>query len=130
MKFFTRKKILMISLIFSIIAIYFGYTSSGGSCSLGYGYCESVSLSLLIFFPIFILDLVFWFTKDYQFEAWRKFIIWFTPISVLLVAISPRSPADLLPIYKKTIFLFSVFSLIVFSFVIMFYKLFKKSEKI
>lgn len=112
MNWLTEKSILLISFVLSVFTIIFGYLSNSNQCYMGYKQCESVVYSLFIFVPIFIISLISKNSNQYFLDMWKKFIIWFAPISIILITISSRSPGDLFPVYKKTVLFISLIILI------------------
>jgi|SRR3989344_3198149 len=119
---FTKRKLLIVSFLLSILSFYFGYISTNNECFLAYKQCDSVAYTFIIFVPLFLLTIPFYFTKESTFISWRKFLSWWIPLSVLLIILSPHSPADLSPIYKKTIFWIMGGGLIFISFIFLFVK--------
>ncbi len=128
MNWFTKGKLVIFSLLLSGLSFLFGYISSTKECFLGYKQCESVAYDLIIFVPLFLTSIPFYFTKDLVFISWRKFLSWWIPLSILLIILSPHSPADLFPVYKKTVFWVMGGGLMVISLFLIILKSFKKDS--
>ncbi len=124
----TKNKVLSLSLILGIVALIFGYISDRGQCFLGYGKCEPIAYTFLIFVPLFLLTIIFYFTKEQSFKTWIKFIFWWVPITIFLVILSPKNRIDFSPIEKKTTFLLMTIGLVFISLTIILYKSLKKDS--
>jgi hypothetical protein len=122
----SKSRLLIISFILGGASFYFGYISTNNKCFLEYNRCESIAYVFVIFIPLFLLTTFFCFAKAPIFDSWKKFIIYWIPISIILIALSPISPAELSPIYKKTTFWFMSLGLVFISTVIILCKSFKK----
>ena len=123
---FTKRNLLITAFLLGGLSFFFGYVSSNNECFLAYKQCESVAYTLIIFIPLFVLAIPFSFTKESTFISWRKFLSWWIPLSVLLIILSPLSPADLSPIYKKSVFWIMGGGLTIISLILIFYKSLKK----
>lgn len=123
---FTKKKLFAISFLLGSSSFFFGYISSNDQCFLAYKQCESIAYVFIIFVPLFLLTIPFYFTRESTFVSWKKFLSWWIPLSLLFIILVPHSPADLSPIYKKTIFWMMSGGLIIISLILISYKSFKK----
>lgn len=115
----SRSKLLLISFILGVLSLFFGYFSTNNQCFLDYGQCENMAYIFSIFIPLFLITLIFSFINKNFFDKWKKFVVWFVPISILIIIVSPLRPADLFPLYKKTIFLFETLVMLLSSIVIL-----------
>ncbi len=122
----SKSRLLIISFILGGVSLYFGYISSNNKCFLEYNRCESIAYIFIIFIPLFLLTTFFCLAKATVFDSWKKFIIYWIPISIILIALSPISPVELSPIYKKTTFWFMSLWLVFTSIALILYKSFKK----
>jgi len=123
---FSKQKLLGISFLFAVVSLFFGYISSNNKCFMGYKQCESIAYTFVIFIPLFLLTVFFYFSKELTFISWKKFVMYWIPLSILFITLSPISPTELSPIYKKTVFWFMSIGLIFISTALILYKSFKK----
>ena len=128
LNWFSKTKLLVLSFVLGGLAIFLGFISSTKQCFLGYK--QSIAYTLLIFVPVFLLAIFFYFSRESSFASWRKFLGWWIPISLILVILSPHSPADLSPIYKKTVVLFMGGGLVVVSLFLLIFKSLKKEQTV
>lgn len=122
----TRIKLVLISLLLSIISLYFGYISKGDSCYLGYQVCEIIAYPLLIFLPLLVISLFTYLLKDDVYAVLGKFISYWVLLSLLLIMVSPINRSDLSFFYKKTILLIMAIGLLIISLILILYKSFSK----
>ena len=101
MNTFSKKNILIGSLLFSVLAIILGRMSDNGNCGQ-LDACLFLAYPLLVFIPVFVFSLLTFFQKEDVFASWRKLTSWWTVISVILVVISPTQHADLIGFDKKS----------------------------
>ena len=65
---------------------------------------DSIAPYTLLFVPILLFSLVTYKMREEIFRAWIKFAVWWIPLSMILILISPEYTNDLvLPIVKGTV---------------------------
>lgn len=91
----TKKIILSISGIVSILLVFIDYMGTYQICGGSPGLCVdtlfSSSMVLFVFPFIFLFSLITYFLKESVFRAWVNFAKWWVPLQILLVLITPES---------------------------------------
>lgn len=101
MNMFSKKNILVSSLLLSVLGVVLGRMSDNGSCGQLEA-CLLLAYPLLVFIPVFIFSLATFYLKEDVFTSWRKMTSWWVITAVILVAISPTDHADMIGFEKKS----------------------------
>ncbi len=86
----TKKNILLAGLVGGILFLVSMFPVELGVCGDNSYRCgqtlESMQMLLGIFPAIFLLSLIIYKMRDEVFEAWKRFSLWFVPLSILIIA--------------------------------------------
>lgn len=125
-KIITKKKVLAMAFVGTVISLiltseqFYDFCFSGGHCWHLYNFVDSIS-NLFVFFPVILLfSLVTYKMRDEVFIAWVKFTLFWVPLSVFFVAITPDTSAMLQVVDKEFITalflgLFALISVVIIS---------------
>lgn len=125
LEWFTKKKVLIISLFLSV-AIYpfINLADEASSFKTEHAY-ETLIYILIIFVPIFILSMVNLFTKEVVFNAWKRFTALYSLIYTIIIIVSPRK-CDYVPFCQDISMMSLVGIYIVISLILIVYSSLKK----
>lgn len=121
LNWFTKKKILVVSLFFILLIPFLAYLAEVSTSFLLERYYESFIYFLFIFIPIFILSIINLYIKDSIFYAWKKSTLIYILVYLLLIIIAPAR-CDYLPLCEEFILIYLVPLYFIFSLVFIFYK--------
>lgn len=134
MNWFTKKRILIISLLCSAIFFIAAFVDINVPVDVCYQgeFCGDISEVLRTFFLSFVSVLIFssitFKLKESTFLSWRNFSLWVIPLLIFTTFLFPRNThgMDFFPILRGTVSI--VLSLIysIISLILIFYKSFKK----
>lgn len=124
---FTKKRILVTSLLLSILIYPAMYIADKSSSFMVEHIYETITYLLLIFVPIFVVSILILFLKESVFISWKKFTFIYLFIYLSLVIFSPLR-CDYIPICKETMFMFFVPTYLVISIFLIIFKSIKKQS--
>ncbi|HEY4478834.1 MAG TPA: hypothetical protein VI981_00535 [Candidatus Paceibacterota bacterium] len=86
--------IALICFFFALVVLWperFGLCNEADrTCIYGYLNYESTSVSVLLFsLSILLCSIVLYFLRQGVYRAWTKFMLWWIPFSVILIALTP-----------------------------------------
>ncbi len=128
----SKKGLLSLSLIGTIIFSFFIFLSAKGLCS--YNFCsrphdDSLATLFLPFFSIFIISIITYKMREEVYRAWFKFARIWIPLSLVLIFITPEYSEGLVPLDRGSVSFFLSVVFLVISLVIIIYKSFKLKNK-
>jgi hypothetical protein len=86
------------------------------SCKHGYidNYNNLVQIGFIFSIPLIIISILLLFLKDQIFVSWSRLAIFFLPIAIIIIAITPSTSGSISPIEKEPVtLLLAAFFLIV-----------------
>lgn len=131
LEWFTKRSLMFFSFSFVIIFFILYYINILSSCRHE-KYCSSITeltvVYLLPFVFVFIFSLVTFKLKEVVFNSWRNFSIWAVPIIIIIVTFFPTriSGFDIVSVTKGLVMFFLTILYSIISFILIFYKSFKK----
>ncbi len=123
---FTRKRLLFVSFIFSILifpAIYLADKSKSFRIENIY---EGLIYILVFFIPVLIFTFINMFLKDQTFYSWKRITLIYLLIYSFGVIITPSHCDTYFRLCKETIFFFLIPLYIIISIILIVYKSLKK----
>lgn len=116
----TKKIALIISTLIGAGFLILEPIKTSTICGKGNTSCvDQIFSATMIFFVfpfVFFFSLITYFLPDTVFRGWSKFVVWWVPLQMLLVAITPESApgalVDLLPQQTVAILLSGLFAII------------------
>jgi len=121
LEWFTKKKIVVFSIMFIFMIPLFMYLTSSTSSFLLERWYESIIYFLFIFIPIIILSIINLYIKNNTFNIWRKFTFFYLFFYLLLIIITP-SRCSYLPLCEEFIFIYLVPLYFILSLILIIYQ--------
>ena len=119
----TKKSVLRLSIIGSLIFLTLVFISLGGYCTEYKYLCDrahddTLATYFFVFLLIFFISLITYKMRDEIFLSWLKFTYVWVPLTIVLTFLAPEYGNSLLPIEKGSVsfvmsFLFLLISLII-----------------
>ena len=129
----TKKILLFLSLIISIITLTTSYLGTSTFCGDSLDCMRFVAdmlRSVFVFIPVFILSIILYKMRDGIYQSWFKFVRVWIPLTIFLTIISPSYGHGLLPIEKSSVsFFMSILFFLISLIIILTKSLSKKSSR-
>ena len=124
-EWFTIKKFLVFSFLFSLGAIFLANQALSDACYFPSKTCESIILYLIVFFPILLFSL-FFLLKHSNPSYWIKFTLIYLVMYLVILLILPFKCDVYLPLCKESVAKILTVGYGIISLILIVYKSLKK----
>ena len=131
MNWFTKRKVLLYSILYIILFLFTYIFGKSNYCSLNcYRSFELLIIYSLISIPFFVFSIITYKLKESTFILWRNFTVWAIPISLVIISFVPTNThgMDFLLLVKGTVILALTTLYTIISLILIIYKSFKKEK--
>ena len=123
----SKKTLLIVSLIGTLLFVIFLFAKDLGLCNLINSSCtdtfDPIAENLSVLVPALLLSLITYKMRDEVYQAWLRFARVWVPLSMVLIFLAPEYTSDwMFPVVKGTVAFFSSLLFLVISPILIIWK--------